>query len=114
MEERETHTFNLSSPWYEFVASGEKVYEGRRRSFKTDAIKTGDMICFHHEIFPPMFKKVVHVHHFTTFEEGLSHLPFQKILPGTSSIEEGVAIYEKYVSIDTQKKDGICLIEIGE
>lgn len=50
---------------------------------------------------------------FSTFEEALQSLPVKDILPGVDSIGEGVEVYKKFVSIETQLRDGVVMIELG-
>lgn len=111
-----TRLMRLNSPWYEYVKSGEKIYEGRKMSDKTRSIKVGDMIHFKHytDTDLPLIKtKVLGIHLFSTFKDALTELPIKQILPFENlTIEEGVHIYYMYVSEETQKKDGVCMIRI--
>jgi ASC-1-like (ASCH) protein len=110
-------SMKLSSPWYEYVASGQKQYEGRRYFKNVPLMKSKDLIVFTHAVASPtlsvsIIKKIVRVHKFATFAEALSQLDMSKILPRVSSISQGIGIYEKFVSIPTQRRDGICMIEL--
>ena len=114
-----THEITLNSPWYEYVKSGEKIYEGRRYTEKVKAIQPGDMLKISHHIdksLPFYNKTVVGISRFSTFEQALTLLNeqglMQKVLPNVATIAEGVEIYLKYVSLATQVKDGVCLIEM--
>lgn len=111
-----TYLMRLNSPWYEYVKSGEKIYEGRRISDKTKYIKAGDIINFQHYIhkdLPVIKTRVLDVKKFPTFRDALTELPLKQILPIENlTIQEGVDIYYMYVSLQTQMKDGICMIKI--
>lgn len=39
-------------------------------------------------------------------------LPLDQILPNVKTVEDGIEIYKKYVSIDTQNKFGVMLIQL--
>jgi ASC-1-like (ASCH) protein len=41
------HVFSLNDPWYDYVKSGKKMYEGRSfKNEKVKALKIGDTILF--------------------------------------------------------------------
>lgn len=101
--------FTLNDPWFDYVKNGNKIYEGRRYIYKLSLLTPGDIILFKHHInnnIKPFYKKIKQIYLFTTCEEALKHLPINEILPGIKTIEEGVKIYLKYVSLETQLKDG--------
>ena len=107
---------NLNSPWFELVKNGSKIYEGRRKSIKYDTIKTGDIIEFSHHTNKDLdsFQTIVEdILVFPTFEDALTSLDINKILPIPGiTVSDGVEIYKKFVSIPTQIKDGIIMIKI--
>lgn len=111
------HECTLNSPWYEYVKSGEKIYEGRRQTDKTKNIKLGDILKISHHIdknLETFTKTVEHVFVFKTFEEGLIYFnstnQLKRVLPNIETVHEGVEIYKKYVSYPTQLKDGVVFI----
>jgi len=103
------------SEWYFPLKIGIKKYEGRC-NWKTAAMyRVGDILCFYLDKVnnPDSFKaKIIYVHHFPTFEAALNKLPICDVLPGIDNVEDGVEIYKKYVSIETQNLMGIVMIEI--
>jgi ASC-1-like (ASCH) protein len=104
----------LNDPWFELVKSGKKLYEGRAWKGNTCYLKPGDTIEFYHHIDQtvlPFTKKIKNIHRFDTFRTALEQTGIEKVLPEILSIEEGVEIYLKYVSIQTQNQYGVCLIE---
>jgi ASC-1-like (ASCH) protein len=107
----------LNSPWFELVKDNKKIYEGRRHTQQIDKIKIGDIIEIKHYVYPELesyFLKVVDILYFQTFEEALTKLNINEILPiDDITIEKGVDIYKKYVSLKTQEKDGIVMIKIN-
>jgi len=60
----------------------------------------------------PFSKKVENVYIFKSFEEAMKTLPLDQILPNVKTVEDGIEIYKKYVSIDTQNKFGVMLIQL--
>jgi ASC-1-like (ASCH) protein len=101
------HQSSLSSPWYEYVASSQKKYEGRCYQKKVLEYKEGDTIQFKHHTDgskPVLEVKIKQILCFPTFENALQSLNTAEILPGVQTIEEGVKIYYQYVSLKTQQE----------
>ena len=110
------HTFSLQEPWFEYVKNGEKIYEGRRWTAKVAAIQPGDrivFICWFCRLCGETVEKVVdEVFRFGTFEDALRTLPLEQVLPGVATVEDGVQIYLKYASIETQRVAGVAMIKL--
>lgn len=108
---------SLNDPWYDLVKCGKKIYEGRRFTEKVASIKIGDMIKLRHHTNPacPKYNVIVEdILKFQTFEDALANLPIEKVLPLDGiTIEKGIEIYSKYVSLPTQMKDGVVMIKIA-
>ena len=106
----------LNSPWFELVAEGKKIYEGRRNTPKISILKIGDIIEFSHHTdkkLLPYRVKVIEILPFATFESALTKLPLEQILPLENiTISQGVEIYYKYVSLQTQIQDGVIMLKI--
>ncbi len=109
------HKITLNSPWFEYVKNGTKKYEGRCNWKNATTYKIGDLLEISHHIdktISPFRVKIVDIIKFNTFEEALKKLDIKDILPGVDSINEGIKIYEKFVSKITQNKYGVLLIKI--
>ena len=113
-----TWRMSLSHRWFVAVADALKRFEGRRWSGDPTKIATGDSIEFRHADDPArcVVRRVVAVHRFPTFEAALAEFADKKqlgaVLPGVASVAEGVEIYLRFVSLATQQRDGVCLIEL--
>lgn len=109
-------TLSLNDPWFNLVKCGKKIYEGRRFTEKLASLSKGDIINIKHytDNLQPTFKVIVEdIIKFKTFREALKILPLNEVLPIEGiDIEKGVEIYYKYVSLQTQEKDGIVMIKI--
>jgi ASC-1-like (ASCH) protein len=108
---------HLNSPWFELVKEGKKIYEGRRNTCKIlDICSIGNIITIHHYKNPneKPYKVIIEdFKHYPTFEHALRELDVNLVLPIENiTIEEGILIYQKYVSLQTQKNDGIIIIKI--
>lgn len=117
------HILTLHSPWFEMVKCGNKIYEGRRQTDKIKNINIGDYIIFYHvigekagtidETISPIVCIVQDKIIFETFEEALNKLPINDILPIDGiTVDIGIEIYKKIVSIPTQLKDGVVMFKI--
>jgi ASC-1-like (ASCH) protein len=107
---------HLNDPWFELVKKGIKIYEGRRRTIKSDNYNIGDILLVKHytdNTQEPYYIKIIDKLYFNNFEQALNTLPYKQILPTISTIEEGVEIYKKYVSLETQNNDGIIILKIS-
>lgn len=102
----------LGDPWFEYVANGTKRYEGRRWWKPTQELRIGDTITFQGSQNRECRKIIKNILLFPTFEAALQSLPLEQVLPGVTTIDEGVQIYLQFVSLKTQKSDGICMIEL--
>jgi ASC-1-like (ASCH) protein len=108
-------TLSLSDPWFKYVGTGQKTFEGRLNRGLPKYFKAGDTIRFYHETntdLQPLNVEVVKIHHFASFADSLSQLPLDQILPEIKSVEEGTAVYFKFASKESQIKLGVCQIEI--
>jgi ASC-1-like (ASCH) protein len=106
----------LNSPWFELVKDGKKIYEGRRKLPYITKYKIGDIINFSHnnntniKSFNVIIEDILE---YSTFEDALNVLPLQQVLPiDNITIEQGIEIYKKYVSLTTQLNDGIIMLKI--
>lgn len=106
---------SLHGEWFDLVATGRKLYEGRRMAYDVPSYRVGDLIRIRSisesEGRRTLTAKIVGLSYFTTFEEALNTLPIDEVLPG-STIEEGILIYQRYVSLPTQLRDGVCMIKL--
>ena len=107
----------LSDPWFEFVKSGEKKFEGRRYFSKYKMVQKGDYFRISHhsnKSEKQFFKKIVDINRFATFRDALKfhEKKIQQLLPTIETVQEGVLVYYKYVSEETQIKDGVVLFEL--
>lgn len=119
-ENKSIHSMRLSDPWFEFVKSGNKIFEGRRNWAKTQCILPGDTIEFRHasnEHAPVLRVHVIGIIVFPTFRDALTVLGTEHVLPNDSvqpyTIDQGVEIYKKYVSLETQESDGVLMISMA-
>lgn len=120
------HHITLNDPWFEHVKTGKKKYEGR--CFWKSALdyNVGDCLTISHHTRKeeePFCVEIKDILLFKSFEEALTTLGLESILPGVSTIEEGVKIYTSFVSLrspkdfdceafKTQEAYGVCMLEV--
>ena len=51
--------------------------------------------------------------HFPTFKDALHVLPIEDVLPGVESVQEGCYVYQNYVSLDVQRRDGVIILALS-
>lgn len=108
------HIFQVGDPWFEYIRDRRKMYEGRRWWQKTKIVQPNDFICFQRVNHKDQtcIKRVKKIHLFPSFEVALRALDLEQVLPEVKTVEDGVEIYQKFVSLATQEKEGICMIEL--
>jgi ASC-1-like (ASCH) protein len=105
------------------VKSGQKVYEGRCYWKKAKDYKVGDILHIIRQndhscddssnVSNEAFNaEIIGLHIRKTFREALEDFGLEKVLPGVTTIENGVEIYHQYVSEKTQQENGIVMIEL--
>jgi len=111
------HTFYLNDPWFDYVKSGEKKYEGRRKTETMKLLKVNDTIRFIHytlpDLTPPFYKNIEEILEFETFEKAMEALTIPKVLPIPGlNMPDACEIYQKYVSLNTQINDGVIMFKL--
>lgn len=106
----------MNSPWFELLLSGEKQYEGRRLTQRMRELVERDIIRVQHHIShdQSFLMQIESIHIYPTFEHALLSLPLGKILPVKEmTISKGIDIYKQFVSIATQERDGVVMLELS-
>jgi ASC-1-like (ASCH) protein len=79
------HTFYLNDPWFEYMKSGEKIYECRLKTDTMKLINIGDNIRFIHydlpDLTPPVYKTIEDILEFDTIEKAIESLTIKKVYP---------------------------------
>lgn len=86
----------------------------------TDRIKgtaKGQVLVFYHHCdrsLGPVHVVVEDILPFPTFEDALRALPIEQVLPIPGiTVDQGVEIYKRYVSLETQATDGVAMIKLS-
>lgn len=106
----------LNDPWFHYVKTGEKIYEGRCYWKSVIHYKIGDTLkIVHHthpSVYAPYVCRIDEILHFPNFGQALERLGLDCVLPNVKSIKEGTEIYHKFYKPETQDKYGIVMIKV--
>ena len=105
----------MNSPWFEYVKTKTKIYEGRCNWKQAAQYKIGDFLCIKHHtnlLESEFTVKIIDILKFDTFEIALRQLGLSQVLPNVETIEQGVEIYLKYYKLSTQLENGILMIKM--
>ena len=108
---------HLSEPWFSLVATGQKVREGRLGNNSMGAVPVGTKIKFYNDDLGRRREALVTVTKkelFSSFRAMLSSSDsaLAKTLPTVRSVEDGVAVYRKFYSAESEKKHGVVAVSI--
>lgn len=109
-----THSLHVQNIWYDKIASGQKRWEGRLNGAGVKDIKMGDTIEFVSENRQPLKLTVTSVLHFSDFEKMLEGEGLLRLLPGVSSMEEGLEIYRSFPGYrEGEREFGAVIFELA-
>jgi len=115
---RQYHSLSVSTKYLLEISSGDKIYEGRMFHPDKD-YQIGDVIIMKESRDRKIVEnglfiivEIIDLLWYPSFEVALVSLNKDQILPGIKSVEEGKQIYQQFVSLPTQEKVGICMIQI--
>lgn len=96
-KELNTHTMNVSDPWFSFLVSGKKKVEGRKASEKWKTLKAGHYIRFFNARgYGGACFLIVDIREYDTLQEYLIQEGLRNVLPGVETVEEGIHIYKQW------------------
>lgn len=102
-----------AEPYFTFLKNGQKTIEGRIKKEKYAEIKAGDHIIVQNNAETDSVEVVVKATRiYSTFKEMLEKEEYKKVLPDVQSIDEGVAVYERFYTQEQQCEFGIVAIEV--
>lgn len=88
---------SLKQCYFDAIKSGIKTVEGRLNSHKFKDLKSGMTIIFSSvDTHETIICTVISIHVYATFEEMLIHEGLENMLPGVTSLDEGVNLYENF------------------
>lgn len=108
---------HLSEPWFSLVATGQKVHEGRLGNNAMGAVPVGSNLKFYNDDLGRRRETLVTVtgkKAFGSFRAMLSssETALAKTLPTVRSVDDGVAVYRKFYSAESERKHGVVMISV--
>lgn len=106
----------LNSPWFDLVKDGKKKYDVRENTKETDKLFIGDVITFSHKTDKtkkPYDVVVGEILHFKTFRLAIRKMGIDKLMPGAKTINKACLVYQQYVTLADQRKNGVIVIGIS-
>ena len=109
-----TIDLEVQQPYFDAIKSGIKTIEGRLAKQKYLNLQPGDSIRF---TAPPnstsIVKTVAKVHRYATFREAFKEQNFQLAIPDARSVDDAVAVYERFYPRQIQDEIGVVFIELA-
>jgi ASC-1-like (ASCH) protein len=107
------YTSHRAEPFFTQMKKGEKSIEGRLNKSWRKKVKTGDYITINNNDETDSFEsEVIAVRRYRSFYELLVNEKLYKLLPGVKSIDEGLAIYRNFYTIEQEEQFGVVAIEV--
>jgi ASC-1-like (ASCH) protein len=106
---------SLSSPHFEDVKEGKKIYEVRCFYDKVVKYRVGDILKIKHsskkeDVFQV---EIEELSLYSSFEEAISSVSLNKVLPHVQSLKEGVDLYHSIPNYKEREKEfGVCRIKV--
>lgn len=104
----------LREKYFNMIKDGKKIYEIRLNDEKRQLIDVGDIIVFKKE--PNLDEKidtlVKDLIYFDTFKEMAKTLPLDKVGFLKESVEDVVAIYHDFYTVEDETKYGVVAIKV--
>lgn len=101
---------DLAEPWFTLIKLGIKISEGRVRKGIWKDIRRGDKITFTNNLYGEnrsFTVTVLDVTYYPIFHTYLEREGLPQCLPGIDSINQGVAVYRQYYTVEQEQKNGV-------
>ena len=111
---KSSHKLNFQKKYFNLIASGEKVYEGRLNDEKRKLINIGDEIIFYKEPEKVESIKAVVLDRWTfkTFDDMADALDKSKLGFKNNSKQEMIDVYRKIYNLEREQKYGVVIFHI--
>jgi ASC-1-like (ASCH) protein len=100
---------NVQEPWFSCIKNNTKQWEGRVYRGKFTTFNIGDILTIkeNDESELSLIRQIDEVRRFKTFREALTEIPICDVLPGKKTLDDALAVYEKWYSIGEQLEHGV-------
>ncbi|XP_011091627.1 uncharacterized protein LOC105172005 isoform X4 [Sesamum indicum] len=97
---------DVQEPFFSQLSDGLKTIEGRCAVGKYKRFQSGHFLLFN----KCLMAQVQDVRQYASFHEMLETEGLSKVLPGVTSIEEGVQVYRRFYSEEKERSNGVLAI----
>ena len=107
------HTIKVHEPWFSKIYDGEKKIEGRLLKGIFTKLEVGDQVKW---LDPKsdrsIITEVTALPTYCSFKEMLEKEGLENVLPGVGTLDDGVAVYDKFFPQELQKQFKVVAIHI--
>lgn len=108
-----TYHNHRAEPYFTFVKNGQKTIEGRIKKGYYCFIKPGDHITLYNEEETDNVEVIVkEVRNYLSIRDMLESESLKKVLPDVKNVEEGIKVYQRFYTIEQERKFGVVAIEV--
>ncbi|XP_047091639.1 uncharacterized protein LOC124703474 isoform X1 [Lolium rigidum] len=101
---------HVQEPYFTQLCAGSKNVEGRLAAGNYNRITQGSLLIFN----KCLLLDVEAIRNYSSFSEMLQAETISNVLPGISSIEEGVKVYRKFYTEEKEKSYGVLAISVSK
>lgn len=115
LKKRETLPFyeaNLNDVWFDKINNKSKTVEGRLDKGKFNLIEPRSFIVFSNSKGAKVLVRVKEKVKYASFSDMMKEEGLDNVLPGISSLVDGVNVYRKFYSEDVENTYGVVAIRI--
>lgn len=105
---------HVSSPWFEYIKTGEKTVEGRLCKSKFNTLQPGTSLSIYlqsHDKQDVVSVDVKRVTRYPSFAALLEKEGIKRVLPYYPNVHTGVEAYREFYSREDEEKYGVMAIE---
>ena len=112
--ERKRYEIHISEPGFSYIVSGKKIAEGRPNKSLFAKFKPKDILTIFNKQLQQSFEfEITEILHYDTFKEMLTDLGVDNVLPGITTIEDGINVYRRWYSEDIEREFGVIAIKLA-
>ena len=104
--------FHIGDPWFEHIITGQKIVEGKLAKGKALNMEVGSVLHISGNTGEVIECRVVAIRRYESFRNYLETEGLTKSLPGVTSIEDGLNVYNQYYQPGLDLTLGVLAVEL--
>ncbi|KAJ3671525.1 hypothetical protein LUZ60_007604 [Juncus effusus] len=101
---------HVQEPYFSHLKDGTKKVEGRLATGNYNKVTEGSLLLFN----KCLLLRVERITKYSSLHEMLQVEKLENVLPGVSTIQEGVAVYRKFYTEEREKANGVFAISVSK